>query len=759
TISPALANYGNTASTAGPKVVGSYAPNRLGLYDMGGNVAEWIFEQTTIPVSGYVRGGSFASPATVLKNLAKEPMSRNAISDKVGVRLVLTEGTLPSIGTHPVDQFVRVGESVTLSVAASGPPPLSYQWLKNNVAINGQTSSTLLIQAAKLTDAGNYTVKVTTNKAGSVTSSAAGVSVLNSPASVPALVVLPNKPATLAVTLAAAPGQVFGYQWSKVSGSALQTLTGATSAKFVIAAATTSNTGSYVCTINPPAGRPSMHATSISMDLVVLRAPQLRSGIPGTVGLPTGVVGGYYSFNPFTQFLDPTTDRVPTSYVITGLPLGLTYNPKTGLITGRAVKVSQTSSIILTATNGVGSVTVTAVIELEIKPLPAAAVGTFVAGIDPQSSLNGDLGGRLDITCTPTGYYTGKVTMGGTAYPVTGYLEASFNSSGAVNNSARTAVVIPRTGKTSLFMDVTADFTSAGRPLLGGIGEFLAGTNTMVNTTAVTGWRSLDYAGATATTRKGYHTMAFGPPAANTDPALVPQGSSYFTATVPTTGIVTLGGKLADGTVVIGSSVMSADGKVLVFQSLYGGKGSTYGSIAISDSTYHPVTAGANRLLWTKKATVDRNYKNGFTPSSLNLVLIDGGLYTPPLAVAILGLVDNNAANVQMLFSSGGLSTPFVQTFRITAKNVAVMPTDIFNPRSVTFSVAPTTGVFSGTYKFIATPIRPASFFGVITHRKGDANATKTAGYGFFTLPGALPTATTSPILSGSVLLQGYPTP
>ncbi|MDB6073640.1 MAG: hypothetical protein JWO89_1280, partial [Verrucomicrobiaceae bacterium] len=338
TISPALANYGNTASTAGPKVVGSYAPNRLGLYDMGGNVAEWIFEQTTIPVSGYVRGGSFASPATVLKNLAKEPMSRNAISDKVGVRLVLTEGTLPSIGTHPVDQFVRVGESVTLSVAASGPPPLTYQWLKNNLAINGQTSSTLLIPAAKLTDAGNYTVKVTTNKAGSVTSSAAGVSVLNSPASVPALVVLPNKPATLAVTLAAAPGQVFGYQWSKVSGSALQTLTGATSAKFVIAAATTSNTGSYVCTITPPAGRPSMHATSISIDLVVLRAPQLRSGIPGTVGLPTGVVGGYYSFNPFTQFLDPTTDRVPTSYVITGLPLGLTYNPKTGLITGRAVK-------------------------------------------------------------------------------------------------------------------------------------------------------------------------------------------------------------------------------------------------------------------------------------------------------------------------------------------------------------------------------------------------------------------------------------
>ncbi len=771
TISPAMANYGNTASTALPKVVGSYAPNKLGLYDMGGNVAEWIFEETEIPVSGYVRGGSFASPATVVNNLAKEPIARNTISDKVGVRLSLTEGTSPLIGTHPQDQFVTVGESVTLSVAATGPPPLTYQWLKNNVVMAGKTASTLLIPAAQLTDAGNYTVKVTTNGAGFAMSNPGGLSVLNSPPTVPTLTVLPNKSATLAVTLAAAPGQVFTYLWTKVSGTT-QNLSGATSAKLTKAAATNSDTGSYVCTITPPSNRPSLHAKSVAMDLIVLKVPQLRSNIPGTVSLPTGVVGGYYSFNPFFQFLDPSTDRVPTAYVVKGLPAGMTYNPKTGVITGRPQKTGQTSSIILTASNGVGSVTVNSVIEMEIKPLPAAAVGTFVAGIDPQSSLNGNLGGRLDITCTATGYYTGKITLGGTPYIITGYLEASFNNAGTVNNSARTTLLVGRPGKSSLYLDVTADFATAGFPLTGVLGELPLGstsTANLVNVAAVTGWRSLNFGGATATTRQGYHTMAFGPPAANTDPTLVPQGTSYLTATVSATGLVTLGGKLADGTigtggaagtVVTGSSVMSSDGKVLVFQSLYLGKGSTYGSFVIADTARHPITAGANGLVWSKNATTDRNYKSGFTPSSLSLALVDGGLYTPPVGVAVLGLSDNQSDNAQTLFSSGGLGSPFVQTFRITSANKTVIKTDtIFNSHSVTFTVAPATGIFNGAFKVLGATTRTAYFWGVITHRKGDASPTKTAGYGYFALPQLLPTTTTSPILSGSVVLQGFPSP
>lgn len=765
-VTTAQANYGNTTAVAGPKIVGSYAPNKLGLYDMGGNVAEWIYEQTTIPFSGYVRGGSFASPSTELKNLSAVAEPRETISDKVGVRLTLTEDTVPRILTPPADQFVRVGDAVTISVSAAGPPPLTYQWLKNNVVMAGKTSSTLSIPAAQLTDAANYTVKIVTNGAGSITSAPGGLSVLNSPASVPLTVVLPGKTATLSVAMAAAPTQVFTYQWFKVSGATRTKIEGARAAKLVMPAVTSANTSSYVCEVTPPTNKqPALQAASVSMDLIVLKAPAL-SGNPATVTLATGVVGGYYSLNIFSNLFDTSTDRAPTSFVIKGLPPGLTYDPKTGLIYGRPTTVGQSTGITITAINGVGSVTVGAVIQLEVKPMPAAAKGTFVAGVDPQSVLNNNLGGRLDFTTSTTGYYTGKLTLGGTPYSITGYLGATVtttNSVSTVSTSASTSILIPRTGKNSLLLDVTADFSSESRSLSGTVGELVTGTSTVINSAAVVGWRSLDYSGATATSvgRKGLHTMVFGPPASSTDATLVPQGNSFVTASVADTGVVTLGGKLADGTGITGSCVMSSGGNVLLFQSLYVAKGSLYGYVTIGNGANHPVALFGSPVSWTKNVTADRNYKSGFTPA-LALVLGEGGLYTPPAAnTAVLGLPDSGtSSNAETIFASGGLTPPFSQTFIISPKNVVTVPTGpIFNPRTLTFSIAPATGVFNGTFKIPGTPVRSASFSGVITHRKGDANASKMAGYGFFTLPQALPTATTSPILSGTVLFQGYPSP
>ena len=61
------------------------------------------------------------------------------------------------------------GKKVTLSVAANGTSPFTYQWKKNGVNISGATASTYVMVGVQTADSGNYTVAVS-NGAGSTIS-------------------------------------------------------------------------------------------------------------------------------------------------------------------------------------------------------------------------------------------------------------------------------------------------------------------------------------------------------------------------------------------------------------------------------------------------------------------------------------------------------------------------------------------------------------------------------------------------------------
>ena len=63
-----------------------------------------------------------------------------------------------------------------MSVRATGFPLLRYEWQKNDVALPGQTYSTLILSNVQLADAGEYRV-VVTNTAGSITSRVARLTV------------------------------------------------------------------------------------------------------------------------------------------------------------------------------------------------------------------------------------------------------------------------------------------------------------------------------------------------------------------------------------------------------------------------------------------------------------------------------------------------------------------------------------------------------------------------------------------------------
>jgi len=77
----------------------------------------------------------------------------------------------PTITLEPVSQGKTVGDTVLFTIQAVGSPVLTYQWYKDDVAISGETSTTLVF-IMESRDVGSYTC-MATNAYGSDTSVAA----------------------------------------------------------------------------------------------------------------------------------------------------------------------------------------------------------------------------------------------------------------------------------------------------------------------------------------------------------------------------------------------------------------------------------------------------------------------------------------------------------------------------------------------------------------------------------------------------------
>ena len=72
----------------------------------------------------------------------------------------ITPGQFPSIASGPVSVNAGTGSTATFSVTATGPGPLTYQWLFNGTNISGATNSTLVLSGITATSQGVYTVIV-----------------------------------------------------------------------------------------------------------------------------------------------------------------------------------------------------------------------------------------------------------------------------------------------------------------------------------------------------------------------------------------------------------------------------------------------------------------------------------------------------------------------------------------------------------------------------------------------------------------------
>lgn len=146
----------------------------------------------------------------------------------------------PVITQQPRNVRVNQGQTATFSVTATGDPPLTYQWLKGGVAIDGATQSSYTTPATTNTDNGSRYSVVVTNPGGSITSDEARLFVLFAPIITEQphdVSVKAGKSASFRVT--ASGSMPLTFQWQKNGTD----ISGATSPRYVTPPTTAEDNG------------------------------------------------------------------------------------------------------------------------------------------------------------------------------------------------------------------------------------------------------------------------------------------------------------------------------------------------------------------------------------------------------------------------------------------------------------------------------------------------------------------------------------
>jgi hypothetical protein len=166
--------------------------------------------------------------------------------------LTVVAPSVPTIVTAPLAQTVAAGQSAQFSVVANGSPVLTYQWRKAGTNIPGALGAVYNTPPLQTSDSGSTYDVVVTNSAGTITSTAATLTV--TAGSAPTIM---TQPASLAVaggqsvtlSVVAAGSGPLHYQWS-VDGTAV----GSDASSLTIAQAQSSDAGSYTVVVTNGSG-------------------------------------------------------------------------------------------------------------------------------------------------------------------------------------------------------------------------------------------------------------------------------------------------------------------------------------------------------------------------------------------------------------------------------------------------------------------------------------------------------------------------
>ena len=208
--------------------------------------------------------------------LANAGSYRVEISNPVGMlrsgKASLDVVALPKVVQAPASQRVVQGQPVLFSLIAGGSKPLSYQWLKDGVVMEGATEPELQLEGITISDQADYTVLVT-NRGGTVESAAATL-----------VVVLPVEITQEADDLAVSEGSIarftveaagtgpLGYQWY-YGGSPIE---GADGSVFEIGIVKENDRGLYQVEVRNEAGLVRSREAKLNVSVIPKLTRQLE---------------------------------------------------------------------------------------------------------------------------------------------------------------------------------------------------------------------------------------------------------------------------------------------------------------------------------------------------------------------------------------------------------------------------------------------------------------------------------------------------
>ncbi|MBL9143122.1 MAG: cadherin-like domain-containing protein [Verrucomicrobiaceae bacterium] len=406
----------------------------------------------------------------------------------------------------------------------------------------------------------------------------------------------------------------------------------------------------------------------------------------------------------------------PATLSVTGtLPPGLKFYPASGVVAGVPTQAGSWT-VTFKAVNAALPAGTTEPFTFTIAALPDGVAGAYAALVERSSRVNADLGARVTCNITPAGALTGSLTVDGAALPFSGTINPAFDPA---NSAAGGFFEVKRVGKPSYFL----------RLLINDPGV-IAGSMfvDLISSAAISGHRLATAPNLVPFATRYVSTISL---EAGSEGPGKPEGTGYLTMVSSTAGVVTLGGKLQDGTAITGSTVLgvhptaSSSAEVLVHVPLYTGTGSFEAVIDLTPAAPDPIGVQSTASTWLKKPQplTTRPYRSGFAVSTT----VTGWQWkTPATGTNVLGIAaapDNVELNI-----SGG-EVEFAQqfgalnrTFAMSNANACTFGAAALNPTNLVLTITPTTGQFTGSFKLTdpdgylpsKTIIRTVNFEGVI---------------------------------------------